>query len=94
MAFLFCFSTHPTVGSNWLVVLFNPLPLLYLPWYMKQASLRRPVRGLYVQALMLAATGIVSAFGLQQFPPELFLIWGTLAVRGIHGLKRSPKVKS
>lgn len=94
VAFLFCFSTHPTVGSNWLVVLFNPLPLLYLPWYMKQASLRRPVRGLYVQALMLAATGIVSAFGLQQFPPELFLIWGTLAVRCIHGLKRSPKVKS
>ena len=94
VAFLFCFSTHPTVGSNWLVVLFNPLPLLYLPWYMKQASLRRPVRGLYVQALMLAATGIVSAFGLQQIPPELFLIWDTLAVRCIHGLKRSPKVKS
>ena len=94
VAFLFCFSTHPTVGSNWLVVLFNPLPLLYLPWYMKQASLRRPVKGLYVQALMLAATGIVGAFGWQQFPPELFLIWGTLAVRCIHGLNRSPKVKS
>lgn len=94
VAFLFCFSTHPTVGSNWLVVLFNPLPLLYLPWYMKQASLRRPVKGLYVQALMLAATGIVGALGLQQFPPELFLIWGTLAVRCIHGLNLRPKVKS
>ena len=91
---LFCFSTHPTVGSNWLIILFNPLPLLYLPWYMKQASLHRPVKGLYVQALMLASTGIVGVAGLQQFPPELFLIWGTLAVRCIHGLKRSPKVKS
>ena len=91
---LFCFSTHPTVGSNWLIILFNPLPLLYLPWYMKQASLHRPVKGLYVQAVMLAATGIVGVAGLQQFPPELFLIWGTLAVRCIHGLKRSPKVKS
>ena len=91
---LFCFSTHPTVGSNWLIILFNPLPLLYLPWYMKQASLHRPVKGLYVQALMLAATGIVGVAGLQQFPPELFLIWGTLAVRCIHGLKRRPEVKS
>lgn len=91
---LFCFSTHPTVGSNWLIILFNPLPLLYLPWYMKQASLHRPVKGLYVQALMLAATGIVGGAGLQQFPPELFLIWGTLAVRCIHGLKRRPEVKS
>ena len=91
---LFCFSTHPTVGSNWLIILFNPLPLLYLPWYMKQASLHHPVKGLYVQALMLAATGIVGVAGLQQFPPELFLIWGTLAVRCIHGLKRRPEVKS
>ena len=91
---LFCFSTHPTVGSNWLIILFNPLPLLYLPWYMKQASLHRPVKGLYVQAVMLAATGLVGTVGLQQFPPELFLIWDTLAVRCIHGLKRRPEVKS
>ena len=31
IAFLFFFSLHPTVGSNWLRMLFNPLPLLYLP---------------------------------------------------------------
>ena len=32
VAFLFFFSSHPTVGSNWLLALFNPVPLLYLPW--------------------------------------------------------------
>lgn len=32
IAFLFFFSLHPTVGSNWLLILFNPLPLIYLPW--------------------------------------------------------------
>ena len=31
VAFLFFVSVHPTVGSNWLLWLFNPLPLLYLP---------------------------------------------------------------
>ncbi len=31
IAFLFFFSSHPTVGSNWLLILFNPIPLLYLP---------------------------------------------------------------
>ena len=31
VAFLFFVSSHPTVGSNWLLILFNPLPLLYLP---------------------------------------------------------------
>lgn len=32
IAFLFFFSTHPTVDSNWLILLFNPIPLFYLPF--------------------------------------------------------------
>ena len=32
IAFLFFISSHPTVGSNWLLLLFNPLPLFYLPF--------------------------------------------------------------
>lgn len=31
IAFLFFVSSHPTVGSNWMLVLFNPVPLFYLP---------------------------------------------------------------
>ena len=31
IAFLFFFSLHPTVGSNWLLIWLNPLPLFYLP---------------------------------------------------------------
>lgn len=31
ITFLFFFSSHPTVGSNWLIILFNPLPLVCLP---------------------------------------------------------------
>lgn len=32
IAFLFFASSHPTVGSNWLLVLLNPIPLIYLPF--------------------------------------------------------------
>lgn len=32
IAFLFFFSVHPTVASNWLLMLFNPIPLFYLPF--------------------------------------------------------------
>lgn len=32
IAFLFFFSVHPTVGSNYLLIIFNPLPLIGLPW--------------------------------------------------------------
>ena len=31
IAFLFFCSVHPTVGSNWLLALLNPMPLFYLP---------------------------------------------------------------
>ena len=31
IAFLFFFSVHPTVGSNWMLWLFNPVPLMYAP---------------------------------------------------------------
>lgn len=32
IAFLFFFSVHPTVGSNYLLAIFNPIPLVCLPW--------------------------------------------------------------
>ncbi len=32
IAFLFFFSVHPTVGSNWMIMLFNPIPVIYLPF--------------------------------------------------------------
>lgn len=32
VAFLFFFSLHPTVGSNYLLIILNPIPLIYLPW--------------------------------------------------------------
>ncbi len=47
IAFLFFFSVHPTVGSNWLLMLFNPLPLLYIPLMLYRAI--RHKKDLYSQ---------------------------------------------
>ena len=32
IAFLFFFSSHPTVGSNWMLWVLHPLALLFIPW--------------------------------------------------------------
>lgn len=40
IAFLFFASSHPTVGSNWLLILLNPIPLIYLP-FMVYRDLKR-----------------------------------------------------
>jgi hypothetical protein len=54
IAFLFFFSTHPTVGSNYLLIIFNPLPLLALPWMIKR--IRKGKKCLYdwINILVLA----------------------------------------
>lgn len=36
VTFMFFFSTHPTVGSNWLILLLNPVPLLLIYPMMKR----------------------------------------------------------
>lgn len=33
---LFFFSEHPCTGSNWLILLFNPVPLIFLPRIVKR----------------------------------------------------------
>jgi len=45
ITFMFFFSKHPTVDTNWLVLLFNPIPLLVLYWVMRKE--RRNQRSLY-----------------------------------------------
>ena len=81
IAFLFFFSTHPTVGTNWLVCLFNPLPLVLFPWFMKAAAARRFSWTMAVQGIMTAVTLVAGACGLQYFPVEVYLICATLLVR-------------
>lgn len=41
VTFLFFFSVHPTVGSNWQIWVFNPLPLLVMPWVIRCAIKRK-----------------------------------------------------
>ena len=81
IAFLFFFSEHPAVGSNWLVLMFNPLPLVFFAWYMKQAVGGKRCWSMWVESVMLISTLIVGIAGLQTLPVEVYLIIATLFVR-------------
>lgn len=41
VAFMFFFSEHPSVGTNWQIWLFNPIPLVCMPWVVWCAIKRR-----------------------------------------------------
>lgn len=90
VSFLFFFSSHPAVGSNWLVALFNPLPLLMLPWLMRNATLGRRTRGMYVEAAMIIVALAAGVLQLQCLPAELYLILAILALRTVAHFKQLP----
>lgn len=71
IAFLFFFSVHPTVGSNWLLVLFNPLPLLYLPVLIYKGI--KGQKDLYhgVNVVLLTLFIIIMPFLQQKFPATI-----------------------
>lgn len=87
IAFLFCFSEHPAVGSNWLVIAFNPWTLVYLPWFMKTSSQHRRPVGMYVQLTLTVVTAVVGIVGLQTFPVEVYLLLLVLIIRAIAKLR-------
>ncbi len=94
VAFLFLFSTHPTVGSNMLILWLNPLPLLYLPWKIWRNYHQRPDGFGYIAgtSLLLAVTaGLLAG---QHFPAEVWLLMATYATRVIHAALLQLKQKN
>ncbi|MCF0198259.1 MAG: DUF4105 domain-containing protein [Bacteroidaceae bacterium] len=83
LCFMFFFSAHPTVGSNWLVWPFNPLPLLCLPWVVRCAATRRFCLYHYVAAAVLALFAVFAEWIPQDISLMVILIVVGLVVRHV-----------
>lgn len=84
---LFCCSEHPAVGSNWLIVLLNPLPLLYIPvkWRRERGGRTDGAyhKGVLVALAVFAGCSCVSP---QRFPAELYALALILLIRSANVL--------
>lgn len=78
IAFLFFFSVHPTVGSNWLLLLFNPLPLLYLPVMIYKGIKGRKDYYHVINVLYLTLFIILTPLLPQKFPVTILPLTLTL----------------
>ena len=67
VTFLFFFSAHPTVGSNWQIWVFNPVPLLAMPWVVRCAIRGEKTRYHRWNIFVLIFFMIFSAFIPQDF---------------------------
>lgn len=83
---LFFFSEHPTVDTNWQIMFFNPVPLLYLPIliYRRCKHLREPYYVIYGGWLLLSM--MVGCMVKQDIPWESILAAGVLLIRSLSNL--------
>lgn len=79
--FMLCFSEHPTVDSNRQVLLFNPLPLLCLPWVINRARKRRKCLYHPLNVIYLLFFLIFSLLTRQQFAEIIIPLSLGIAVR-------------
>ncbi|MGL4852594.1 MAG: DUF4105 domain-containing protein [Phocaeicola sp.] len=93
IAFLFFFSTHPTVGSNWLILWMNPLSLLFLPWTLYALVKGRVAPFYWVNSISLSLFIIASPFLLQKFPVAVLPLALSLLVNSLEHLRLHEKLK-
>jgi len=93
VAFLFFFSEHPGVSTNWLVILFNPLPLLYAAWLILCQQKKRKNVLAYVNLAVVAGFLVTMAVCPQSFDLAMWQVVLVLLVRAVAQTERL-KVKN
>lgn len=82
VAFLFFFSSHPTVDTNWLVWVFNPLPFLFL--ILLIAGRRWTLRYHYVNMAVVGAFVAFFYFIPQKFGIEILFLAMNLLILSVN----------
>lgn len=83
VAFLFFFSSHPAVDSNWLVVILNPIALFYAGWLVYCKKKRKKNLFSYVNLAVFAGFLAVMMACPQSFNPSMYLVVLVLLVRAL-----------
>lgn len=91
---LFFFSEHPAVGSNWLVVLLNPLPLLMLPVKIWRDRHHQKDYFPLAASVAIVVFGLLGLFMPQQVPVLFYAILLILLLRYIYIMVWSQRIET
>jgi hypothetical protein len=80
VSFLFFFSLHPTVDTNWMILVFNPIPLLYLPFMINKDLKRKKDLYHYINVVYLTLFILIMPFIAQKFNLTVLPLTASLLV--------------
>ena len=83
MTLLFFGSEHPTLDSNWLVLLLNPLPLVFLGWTLRAERQRRTALYHRGAAVWTAAFMVAAALIPQEISGTVMVLALCLLLRSV-----------
>ncbi len=83
LCFMFLFSQHPTLSSNWQVWVLNPLPLLCMPWVVVKAMKQRFCLYHCLSAVSLTAFIVSSPWIPQDFCEIIVPLAFVLLIRNV-----------
>ena len=83
IGFLYFLSEHPAVDSNWLVIIFNPLPLIAIPFMVRNIRRGRPDIFLAVEFAVCTAFVLFYPAMPQFIEPAVLILTGTFALRAL-----------
>ena len=88
LAFMALFSAHPAVGSNWLVVLLNPLALVGLLLVGRAAFRHAKTRWFAFDLANLLLFAVIFLLGVQEFGELVVPLTLAFGVRALYGYVR------
>lgn len=88
LLFLALFSQHPAVGNNYLLILLNPIPLVILPWLVRNAIKHKDMPFMWIQVFLAAAFIASAPFVPQSYPAPIFIFATTIFARSLFHIYR------
>lgn len=83
IAFLYFFSEHPTVNSNWLLICLNPVPLFWLPLLIRNHIKQRPDAFFLANFLVMTTFIIIFKVFPQDIQIPVLLLFAVFALRSL-----------
>ena len=83
IAFIFFLSEHPAVSTNWLILVFNPISLILLPFMIRSIRRRKPGMLIYYEFAVCTAFLVCSSLIPQYIEPAVYILTATFAARAL-----------